>query len=212
MLSVTQKMKELLLADDDSEGLPELLKNPEALEEIVTKACLACPTPASGRSHGSPQRTIYTSGVAPMELMLGSPMRRVTVSSQARVDAAEALFYEEGGGIAGSILASILRCPLDIRRVLAGQIIPIGGGSMLPGLQSRLQSELFLLGESLSEAWCAELQVKKPPFPGDSLLWVGASALCAACGSSSSSHSGPKLITQQTFLGSGKLLPDWTSL
>lgn len=51
-------------------------------------------------------------------------------------------------GLPYIILDSIMKCPLDMRRQLAENILLIGGTTMIMGLYSRLKSELLALLES----------------------------------------------------------------
>lgn len=53
-----------------------------------------------------------------------------------------ALLELEDDGMAGMIYKSITECDLDIQKELASNIWLSGGSSMIPGLSSRLESEL----------------------------------------------------------------------
>ncbi|XP_067938840.1 actin-related protein 10-like isoform X2 [Watersipora subatra] len=66
------------------------------------------------------------------------------IPGRLRETACEQLFDSENSehNLACLVLDSILQCPIDSRRKLAGNIVLIGGNTMLPGFKHRLQQEL----------------------------------------------------------------------
>lgn len=71
----------------------------------------------------------------------------ITVPGKLRETAFEVLFPHdsERAGLPYAILDSILKCPLDMRRKLADNLLFVGGTSMTLGLLSRIKAELFAL-------------------------------------------------------------------
>lgn len=71
----------------------------------------------------------------------------ITVPGKLRETAFEVLFPHdsERAGLPYAILDSILKCPLDMRRMLADNLLLVGGTSMAMGLLARLKAELFAL-------------------------------------------------------------------
>jgi len=96
-----------------------------------------------------------------------------TLSAE-RIRVSEAIFKPallglEQLGLHHLVYESLLRCPLDIRKDLACNIILAGGSTLLPGLGSRLQAELTsLLPQSL------RVQVLSSPNRAQ-YSWIGGS-------------------------------------
>lgn len=82
------------------------------------------------------------------------------------------VFFPVGGeGLASIVRKVVAKCPLDIRRSVASNVVVGGGGSMFTGLRHRL-------AEELSDS--ASFFVPEPAFPGAILSWTGASLLCSS--------------------------------
>lgn len=74
----------------------------------------------------------------------------ITVPGRLRETAFEVLFPNdsERAGLPHLVLKSILKCPVDIRRELAENVLLIGGTAMAVGLMARLKDELLSLVRS----------------------------------------------------------------
>lgn len=88
----------------------------------------------------------------------------------------EALFQPhmigvEAVGIQDTAFNSIMRCDLDIRRDLYGNIVMSGGTTMFPGVAQRIQKELMDLTPS-----SMKIKVVAPPERKYS-VWIGGSVL-----------------------------------
>ncbi|XP_058832596.1 actin-related protein 10 [Topomyia yanbarensis] len=97
-----------------------------------------------------------------------------------RETAFEVLFPDDNDhlNLANIILNSILKCPKDMRKALAENIVLIGGSTMVLGLAARLKQELLALLES--EQYSDKLFVKtfkfhKPPSKANFTAWLGGS-------------------------------------
>lgn len=104
--------------------------------------------------------------------------RILTIPGSLREWATEILFEQDGEeqNIATIILDSILKCPTDIRRALAENIIIMGGTAMLPGFKHRLLMEIKLL---LTQKRYSNLPIKSikfhnPPSKENYTAWLGA--------------------------------------
>ena len=91
------------------------------------------------------------------------------------------LMGEEMPGLPDHVLRTVYRCDGDIRQTLLSNVVLAGGGSLLPGLASRLQNELEtgLRDWSDMRALSSRVQVVAPP-DRDLLAWKGGSLLAAS--------------------------------
>ena len=79
----------------------------------------------------------------------------------------------EQEGIHGMTFSSIMRCDVDIRRDLYGNIILAGSGSMFDGMADRLNAEMTNLAPST-----IKVRVIAPPERKYS-VWIGGSILAS---------------------------------
>ncbi|KRX64332.1 Actin-related protein 10 [Trichinella sp. T9] len=91
------------------------------------------------------------------------------------------LYDEDGNSIPQLIIESILRCPIDIRKVVAERILVIGGGCMIPGFMARLKEEL-LDNLSRSDRFAEKTAIRKvkffkPPAAENYMAWLGGSVI-----------------------------------
>ena len=94
-----------------------------------------------------------------------------SVPFQLRGDSSEVLF--DGEGLAALAHGVLRAAPIDARAALAKRILIVGGGSLIPGLETRLLDELRargVKGAGVLTAPCASCDA----------AWVGASLLAAA--------------------------------
>ncbi|XP_006815614.1 actin-related protein 10-like [Saccoglossus kowalevskii] len=110
--------------------------------------------------------------------------------------------------IATLILESILKCPLDIRRELAENIICVGGTSLLPGFRLRLKAELLdLLNKPTykNSLPIPTIKFHNPPSVANYTAWLGGAIFGAL---DVLVH---RSVSRDSFLQHGRL-PDWSSL
>lgn len=121
----------------------------------------------------------------------------------------EVLFPEDNDrlGLPYIILDAILKCPLDMRRTLAENIVLIGGTSMMMGLADRLRQELITLVETdiYKEQLCIKTfkfhsGISQANFTG----WLGGSIYGATDLINTNG------LTKETYLKDQRL-PDWTN-
>ncbi|XP_055625940.1 actin-related protein 10 [Toxorhynchites rutilus septentrionalis] len=97
-----------------------------------------------------------------------------------RETAFEVLFPDDNDrlNLANIILNSILKCPKDMRKVLAENIVLIGGSAMVLGLAARLKNELFATLESdlyKDKLFVKSFKFHKPPTKANFTAWLGGS-------------------------------------
>lgn len=133
----------------------------------------------------------------------------ITIPGTLREYAAEALFELDGDmkSIATLLLDSIVKAPMDSRKVLAQNIVVMGGSSMLPGFKHRLSEELKHLVKDPFYARKMNMSVFKfhsPPSKENYTAWLGASIYGAT--DAVTTH----CITKDQFLANNRHIPDWS--
>jgi actin-related protein len=106
------------------------------------------------------------------------PDGQVITMGNERFRAGEVLFQPsfigmEEAGIHEAIYNSIMRCPIEVRVALFGNVVLAGGNTMFPGIADRLQKELTALAPS-----SARIKVICPPERKYS-TWIGGSILAS---------------------------------
>ncbi|KAL1228552.1 Actin-related protein [Trichinella spiralis] len=91
------------------------------------------------------------------------------------------LYDEDGNSIPQLIIESILRCPIDVRKVVAERILVIGGGCMIPGFMARLKEEL-LDNLNRSDRFAEKTAIRKvkffkSPAAENYMAWLGGSVI-----------------------------------
>ncbi|RWS05431.1 actin-related protein 10-like protein, partial [Dinothrombium tinctorium] len=126
-----------------------------------------------------------------------------------REKAAEILFeeFENEQSIATLILDALLRCPLDSRKILASNIVLVGGSCMLPGFKYRLMMELKHLVNHpryKEKIFFKSFLFHNPPCKENYVSWLGASIF----GSTDAINT--RCISREQYLKTnGKVLVDW---
>ena len=95
-----------------------------------------------------------------------------SVPFRVRGDSSEVLFDGEEG-LAALVHGVLRAAPIDARAALSKRVLVVGGGSLIPGLETRLLDELRAKGMK-------EAAVLTPPCASCDAAWVGASLLAAA--------------------------------
>jgi len=106
------------------------------------------------------------------------PDGQVMTIGNERFRTPEALFQPsllglESGGIHETAYNSIIKCDLDIRRDLYGNIVMSGGSTMYPGIADRMQKELAALAPA-----SMKVKIVAPPERKYS-VWIGGSILAS---------------------------------
>jgi actin-related protein len=82
------------------------------------------------------------------------------------------VLFEDREGLAALVHGVLRAAPIDARAALAKRVLVVGGGSLIPGLETRLLDELRALG--------VDAGVLTAPCASCDAAWVGASLLAAA--------------------------------
>merc|ERR1711877_96611 len=101
----------------------------------------------------------------------------ITIGNE-RFRAPEALFQPsvlglESGGIHVTTFNSIMKCDVDVRKDLYGNIVMSGGTTMYPGISDRMQKEITALAPSTMK-----IKIIAPPERKYS-VWIGGSILAS---------------------------------
>jgi actin beta/gamma 1 len=101
----------------------------------------------------------------------------ITIGNE-RFRAPEALFQpsvlgQESGGIHVTTFNSIMKCDVDVRKDLYGNIVMSGGTTMYPGISDRMQKEITALAPS-----SMKVKIIAPPERKYS-VWIGGSILAS---------------------------------
>jgi actin, other eukaryote len=93
-----------------------------------------------------------------------------------------------------------MKCDIDIRKDLYGNVVLSGGTTMLPGIAERLQKELIALAPSTSR-----VRIVAPPERKYS-VWIGGSILASLstfqnlwCSKQEYDESGPGIVHRSMF-------------
>lgn len=136
--------------------------------------------------------------------------KRLQIPSQLRELGVECLFQGDNDNItlATLILRSVQTCPIDVRRLLAENIILIGGTVTIPGFSARLLEEIDLCLASAEFSNLAALKGKfrihNPPAEPNCVAWLGGAIFGAL-------ESLPgRSLERAAYLEKG-FLPDWTT-
>lgn len=136
-------------------------------------------------------------------------IKTVTILGEIREKAYEVLWERDNDNLSipTMILDAIVKCPIDIRRVLAENILLIGGTAMAKGFASRLKAELLSLLKS--DLYAEKLKIKtfkfhSAPSKPNYTAWLGGAIYGIADFPS-------RCLTKETYLKLNRV-PDWTNL
>jgi len=128
----------------------------------------------------------------------------ITIGNE-RFRCPEALFQPsflgmEAAGIHETTYNSIMKCDLDIRKDLYGNIVLSGGSTMFPGIADRMQKELTALAPST-----IKIKIIAPPERKYS-VWIGGSILASlstfqpmGISKKENEESGPSIFQRKFF-------------
>ncbi|XP_042611828.1 actin-related protein 10 isoform X1 [Cyprinus carpio] len=107
------------------------------------------------------------------------------VKGAIRDSVAEMLFEQdnEEKSIATLLLDTLVKCPIDTRKVLSENLVIIGGTSMLPGFLHRLLSEIRSLVEKpkYRDAATKSFRIHSPPAKPNCTAWLGGAIFLEHC-------------------------------
>ncbi|XP_011863461.1 PREDICTED: actin-related protein 10-like [Vollenhovia emeryi] len=136
-------------------------------------------------------------------------VRRLLIPGEIREKAFEVLWERDNDNLSlpTMILDAIVKCPLDMRRVLAENIILVGGTSMTKGFASRLRSELLALVKS--DLYKTALKVESfkfhtAPSKPNYTAWLGGAIF-------GTTDLPLRCLTKEVYLKMNRV-PDWPNL
>uniref|UniRef100_A0A8C1PP55 Actin related protein 10 n=1 Tax=Cyprinus carpio TaxID=7962 RepID=A0A8C1PP55_CYPCA len=133
------------------------------------------------------------------------------VKGAIRDSVAEMLFEQdnEEKSIATLLLDTLVKCPIDTRKVLSENLVIIGGTSMLPGFLHRLLSEIRSLVEKpkYRDALATKsFRIHSPPAKPNCTAWLGGAIFGAL-----QDILGSRSVSRDYYSETGRI-PDWCCL
>lgn len=185
------------------------------LEDIKVRTCFVAPFERGQRlieyKSETIQRKDIEAGLPKDVLYPVDGQKLITIPGLLREMACQIMFeiYGNESSIANLILDALLKCPRDARKMLASNIIVVGGTSSLPGFKHRLFMDIKHLVTSdnnYKENLSIDVfKLHKPPCKENYVAWLGA----AIFGSTDAITL--RAVTRDQFLRSnGSVLTDWS--
>lgn len=215
--NLERQLKETAFIKGDGEDprpLTSVMKEvpSDVLEDIKVRTCFVTNldrATAIQQSILQADDSKWPSPAAPVDYPLDGG-RTLTIDGKCREVACEVLFEQdnEEQSIATLVLDSILKCPIDMRKPLADNLVFIGGTSLLPGFSHRLLAELKLLLTKPKYKDCLAIttfKVHAPPAQANFTAWLGGAIFGALEVLSYRS------LSRDAFLQT-EVVPDWCSL
>lgn len=187
----------LLNINSEKEDFPE-----STIEDIKVRTCFVTSLTRSTQLEAvdPPPDVVYQEG--------GSEV--VHIPGKVRETVYEVLFEQDNDQMSVStmILDAIIKCPIDMRKPLAENILVIGGTAMAPGFKARLLDELKHLLQQ--PKYASRLALKtfkfhKPPAKENYVAWLGGAIFGGTDMISTRS------LTKEAYVKHSSL-PDWADL
>ncbi|XP_021913743.1 actin-related protein 10 isoform X2 [Zootermopsis nevadensis] len=196
--AVESSLKALLLShNNDKEDFPE-----SAIEDIKVRTCFVT----------SLERALQLETVEPPPDVVyrEGGTKIFNIPGKVREAVYEVLFEQDNDQISIStmILDAIIKCPIDMRKPLAENILVMGGTAMAPGFKARLLGELkYLLQQPKYSSRLALKTFKfhKPPAKENYVAWLGGAIFGGTDMISTRS------LTKEAYLKHNNV-PDWADL
>lgn len=189
------------------------------LEDIKARVCFVTPIERGHRLQEYNLKLRFPDAKSPVEVLepctpipdVPYPLdgqKVLTIPGVLRELGPELLFEEDGDGqtVATIILESILRCAIDIRRILIENIVIMGGTAQMPGFKHRLLNEVKSLLTSPryeKKLPMRTVKVHCPPAKENYVAWLGASIFGAT------DIVVNRSITRESYLQDGYIY-DWS--
>ncbi|KPP60284.1 actin-related protein 10-like [Scleropages formosus] len=135
----------------------------------------------------------------------------IHIKGSIRDSVMEMLFEQdnEEKSVATLVLDALVKCPIDTRKVLAENLVVIGGTAMLPGFLHRLLAEIRLLAEKPRYQQVLSsrtFRVHSPPAKPNCTAWLGGAIFGAL-----QDILGSRSISRDQYNQTGRT-PDWCCL
>lgn len=133
------------------------------------------------------------------------------VKGSIRDSVAEILFEQDNDekSIASLVLDTLVKCPIDTRKVLSENLMVIGGTAMLPGFLHRLLAEIRLMAEKpkYRDALATKsFRIHSPPAKPNCTAWLGGAIFGAL-----QDILGSRSVSRDYYNQTGRT-PDWCNL
>ncbi|KAL4613143.1 actin-related protein 10 [Arapaima gigas] len=135
----------------------------------------------------------------------------IHIKGSIRDSVVEILFEQdnEEKSVATLVLDTLVKCPIDTRKVLAENLVVIGGTAMLPGFLHRLLAEIRVLAEKPRYKQILSsrtFRVHSPPAKSNCTAWLGGAIFGAL-----QDILGSRSISRDQYNQTGRT-PDWCCL
>lgn len=184
------------------DAIPDLELSEEIVEDIKVRTCFVTTLERSAKLE-------YENGPSPPPAVKYPGVQTFEIPGYVREKAFEELWERDNDNLSipTMILDAILKCPVDMRRPLAENILLVGGTPMAKGFASRLKSELLHLVNS--DLYSEKLKVRsfkfhKAPSHANYTVWLGGAIFGAADLPS-------RCVSKENYLKMDRI-PDWASL
>jgi actin-related protein 10 len=195
--AVESALKALLSENSEKEDFPESI-----IEDIKVRTCFVTSLNRATQLDAvePPPDVVYQEGGTDTFCIPGKVREAVH----------EVLFEQDNDqtSISTMILDAIIKCPIDMRKPLAENILVIGGTAMAPGFKARLLNELnHLVQQPKYESRLAIKTFKfhKPPAKENYVAWLGGAIFGGTDMISTRS------LTKEAYVKHNKV-PDWADL
>ncbi|GAA6097917.1 actin-related protein 10 [Tachysurus ichikawai] len=133
------------------------------------------------------------------------------IKGSIRDSVAEILFEQdnEEKSVASLVLDTLVKCPIDTRKVLSENLMVIGGTAMLPGFLHRLLAEIRLMVEKpkYRDALATKsFRIHSPPAKPNCTAWLGGAIFGAL-----QDILGSRSVSRDYYNQTGRI-PDWCNL
>ncbi|KAK2864086.1 hypothetical protein Q7C36_003240 [Tachysurus vachellii] len=133
------------------------------------------------------------------------------IKGSIRDSVAEILFEQdnEEKSVASLVLDTLVKCPIDTRKVLSENLMVIGGTAMLPGFLHRLLAEIRLMAEKpkYRDALATKsFRIHSPPAKPNCTAWLGGAIFGAL-----QDILGSRSVSRDYYSQTGRI-PDWCNL
>ncbi|KAE8750900.1 hypothetical protein FOCC_FOCC002328 [Frankliniella occidentalis] len=189
---------------NQSEGYANLTE--KMIEDIKVRACFVTTLGRTQKAREDKPCPCPPS----VNYLVGPGSNMLNISGDIRENAFNILFEQDADQISVStmMLDAITKCPIDMRKPLAENILLIGGTSMAVGMKARIKEELSYLAASAQYSEKLKLRTFKfhsPPAKENYTAWLGGAIYGATDIVSTRS------LSKEAYL-KDKKVPDWVSL
>ncbi|KAK3918757.1 Actin-related protein 10 [Frankliniella fusca] len=202
---ISDMLKEREKSDPlEAEGYNNLTE--KIIEDIKVRACFVTTLERTQKAREGKPCPCPPS----INYLVGPGSNKINISGDVRENAFNILFEQDADQISVStmMLDAITKCPIDMRKPLAENILLIGGTSMAVGMKARIQEELNFLVSSPQYSEKLKLRTFKfhtPPAKENYTAWLGGAIYGATDIVSTRS------LSKEAYLKDRKV-PDWVSL